>query len=139
MNRKRGLIPKILDKKKTIESRWSKNKIAPWKKVKIGDTVYFKNSGEAVVARARVGRVKQFENLNLSKIKEILKEYGGDGKISVGNVRKTLEWIKNKNYCTLVYLRNPVKVKPFTINKTGFGSGCAWLSVEDVKEIALGN
>jgi len=39
---------------KQIESRWYVNKINPWNKVKVGDTVYFKNSGDPVTAKVRV-------------------------------------------------------------------------------------
>ena len=70
MNKRFGdLIPKILSGEKKIESRWSKNKISPWNKIKVGDVVYFKNSGGPVVAMAEVSRVEQFEKKNLRKLK----------------------------------------------------------------------
>ena len=45
-------LPKILSGEKTIESRWLKNKSVPWGRVCIGDTIYFKNTGEPVTAKA---------------------------------------------------------------------------------------
>jgi hypothetical protein len=35
----------------------------------------------------------------------------------------------------LIYLRNPKRVKPFRIDKKGFGSQAAWICVEDVNSI----
>ncbi|KKQ35404.1 MAG: hypothetical protein US51_C0006G0001, partial [Microgenomates group bacterium GW2011_GWA2_37_6] len=40
---------KILTGKKTIESRFSKNKIAPYGVVSAGDLVYMKLSGGAII------------------------------------------------------------------------------------------
>lgn len=58
------LIPKIISGEKTIESRWYKNRIAPWDRISEGDTVYFKDSGEPVSAVATVSKVLQFDNLD---------------------------------------------------------------------------
>lgn len=137
MNKKWDLIPKILDGRKKIESRWSVNKCTPWKKVNAGDRIYFKNSGELVTATAIVEKVKSFDELNRSKILSILRKYGGEGGISISSIDKTFDWIKNKRYCTLIYLKNTKTVKRFSIDKSGFGSGCAWITVGDINNIKL--
>lgn len=121
------LIPRILNGRKKIESRWSKNKIAPWDKVKPNDTVYFKNSGGPVIAKAAVSKVLQFDNLNPVKIKKILDKWP----------LVTYEWAKNKRYCVLIFLKNPHRVISFKINKTGFGSATAWVCVEDINRVKL--
>ncbi len=114
MNKRFGdLIPKILSGEKKIESRWSKNKISPWNKIKVGDVVYFKNSGGPVVAMAEVSRVEQFEKKEFEKAKKLFPVPD--------------EWTRGKNYCVLIWLMNPKKVSPFKINKSGFGSAAAWL------------
>ena len=137
MRKSWNLIPKILDGRKKIESRWGVNKVAPWGKVKVGDRVYFKNSGEPIVAVAQVSKVRELENLSPQKIKEILEEYGSDGDISISNFEEMSNWAKNKRYCTLIYLVNPRKIKPFNIDKTGFGSASAWLTTENVTNISV--
>jgi ASC-1-like (ASCH) protein len=38
----------IISGKKTIETRWSKNKITPYEKVKIGETILIKESGKPI-------------------------------------------------------------------------------------------
>jgi len=131
------LIPKILNGRKKIESRWGINRCAPWGKVKAGDKIYFKNSGEPVTTVAVVSKIKEFENLNPKKVKEIFEKYGGNDGISINNLKSIVKWAKKKRYCTLIYLKNPKEIKPFNINKEGFGGSCAWISVLDIKAIKL--
>ncbi|KKS33218.1 MAG: hypothetical protein UU93_C0001G0049 [Candidatus Amesbacteria bacterium GW2011_GWA2_42_12] len=115
MNKKFGdLIAKILSGEKRIESRWSKNKIAPWGKVHPNDVIYFKQPGGNVEAKAEVEIVRQFERKDFNEARKLF---------SVPDA-----WTKNKNYCVLMWLKNPKKVSPFRINKSGFGSAAAWLS-----------
>lgn len=137
MKKSWGLIPKILDGRKKIESRWGINKCAPWGKVKLGDTIYFKNSGEPVTAVAKVSRIQEFENLNTKKIREILEKYGGDDGISVSSLEETIKWVRKKRYCTFIYLKNPKTIKPFNIDKTGFGAGATWISVSNIDKIKI--
>lgn len=126
MKKSWGLIPKILCGQKQIESRWGINKCSPWEKVKAGDTVYFKNSGEPVTVKAKVSKVQQFADLSPSKVKGILGKINGD-----------IVWAKNKRYCTLIYLTDVKKIKPFNINKSGFGSAAAWLTVPNINKIKI--
>ena len=130
------LIAKIFSGEKTIESRWSRHKISPYGKINPGDMVYFKYSGHPVTTKAMVSRVLQFDHLNLAKIKEIIDKYSGPGKICLQET-EDLSWYLSKNYCTLIFLKDSTKVTPFQIDKTGFGSGCAWLSIENIKAIKL--
>jgi len=132
MKKSWGLIPKILDGRKKIESRWGINKCSPWGKVKAGDMVYFKNSGEPVTIVTEVSEIHEFENLNPKKVREILEKYGGDDGISISSLEETIKWARKKCYCTLIYLKNPKKIKPFNIDKTGFGAGAAWICVGNI-------
>jgi hypothetical protein len=64
----------------------------------------------------------------------ILKKYGK----AIGF--KTLEYTKyydKKKYCILTFLENVQEIKPFDIDKTGFGNACAWITIKDVKKIIL--
>ena len=130
---------------------------APWGRIKKSDTVYFKNSGEPVKIKAKVGKVLQFSNLNPIKIGEILKKYGKDDGISRGSGEQSFcldgarkncspmplddwhkfyELFKNKKYCLLIFLKNPVKIRPFEINKKGFGMMSAWVTIKNIKQIS---
>ncbi len=130
MKKSWGLIPKILCGQKKIESRWYLNRSRPWGKIWPSDTIYFKNSGEPVTLKAFVEKVLSFDNLTPEKVKELLAKYGHDDGIE--NTDAFYELFKDKKYCLLIYLRNPIKVEPFEINKTGFGNMAAWITVDSI-------
>ena len=134
MNSKLALIPDIISGKKKIESRWYKAKRAPWGRINPGDTVYFKNSGKEVMARAEVEKVEQYE-LTPAVIKEIIGRYGGEGGINLNNKNPENEFYSSKKYCVLIFLKNPEYVKPFDINKKGFGNANAWITTENIENI----
>ncbi|MCA9308568.1 hypothetical protein KC980_03575 [candidate division WWE3 bacterium] len=131
-----NLLQDILDGKKTIESRWYVNKIAPWNKICTGDTIYFKESGCSVTAKAVVSKVLQFEDLNEAIIQEISILYakGIAPKLSILDFEK---WAlsASKRYCILAFLKDVVPVSAFDIDKMGFGISSAWLVVGDIKNV----
>ena len=129
------LTDKILSGEKTIESRWYVNKYSPWNKIKAGETVYFKDSGEPVTIKTEVEKVFQFSNLNSKKVKEILHKYGQKDGLGIEQIDSFYELFKNKNYCLLVFLKNPQKITPFHVNKAGFGMMSAWICVNNIEEI----
>jgi len=133
MKKSRKLIAKILNGEKTIESRWYVNRICPWDRIHAGDTVYFKDSGEPVTAKANVSKVLQFKNLSPKIVKDILKTHGkGTG---MEPSEKNIQECAAKNYCILIFLENAHKIKPFAIDKAGFGAMAAWITVDDVSKI----
>ena len=134
-----NLLRDILDGRKTIESRWYVNRISPWDKIKRDDVVYFKESGSPVIAKAKVKKVLQFDRLDTSLIKEIVKDYGHEISPSTSKEQWS-SWAKKqikKNYCILVFLSDVEKIEPFNIDKTGFGISSAWLTVESIKKLKL--
>jgi hypothetical protein len=129
------LIPKILSGEKKLESRWGVNKCIPWGKVNKGDTIYFKNSGEPVTLKAKVQKIQEFGNLNPPKVRKIFEQYGGKDGIAIGDLESTITWAKKKRFCTLIYLENPQLVKPFNIDKSGFGAPAAWVTIKNINLI----
>lgn len=135
MSKKWNMTSMILDGSKTIESRLYKARKAPWNRIKKNDTVYFKNSGEPITLKATVSRVIQSENLNKEKIKNIFELYGE--KIGLKSYEIDI-WLENKTdrkYCILVFISNVEQIKPFNIDKSGFGVQSAWIAVESIDEI----
>jgi len=135
MKKSWGLTEKILTGEKTVESRWYKSRYSPWNKIKPGDVVYFKDSGEPVSVRAEVVKILQFDNLTAKKTEQILSEYG---KVDLGTshiMPEIREYVSGKNYCILVFFNNVEKIKPFNIDKTGFGVMSAWISVNDINQL----
>lgn len=137
MRRSWGLTQKILSGEKTIESRWYMNRCQPWGNIDRGDTIFFKDSGEPVRLRATVAKVTQIENLTPKKVREILYRYAkADGLgVKKENIESYFELFKNKKYCLLVFLSQPREVAPFDIDKTGFGTMAAWITVDSLDKI----
>ncbi len=136
MKKSWGLLPKILNGEKKIESRWYLAKFAPWNKIKANEVIYFKNSGEPVTVKAEVEKVLQFEDYDDKQLKEILEIYGK--RICFNDpLSKVFEWAKKRKYCVLIFLKNPQKIEPFEIKKKGFGNACAWICVDDINKIKL--
>ena len=135
MNKSWKLIPKILSKEKSIESRWYKTRRTPWNKIQKGDMVYFKNSGEPIIAKAYVSNVLQLELKSITDIKRVIKEYGE--KICLVE-RNPDKWGKLPKYCILIGLQNPKQIKtPFQINKKGFGNGTAWITIKNINTLKV--
>jgi len=135
MKRSWGLTEKLLSGKKEIESRWYMSKYPPWDRIKAGDTVYFKDSGEPVTVRSRVARVLQFSALTPNKVMDLLMSYGKEDGIEKGEIQKYFKVFNSKRYCILVFLKNIERVKPFRIDKSGFGAMAAWITLESIDKI----
>lgn len=137
MKKEWSFIEKIFNGQKTIESRWYKNKSRPWGTIKKSEIVYFKNSGEPVSLKAEVKKAMQFSHLNSVKVREILNGYGKDIGIEKIDAAKFFEKFRGKRYCILIFLKNPKKIRPFEINKKGFGAMASWMSVENISSIKV--
>ena len=112
----------ILSKEKTIESRWSMNKIAPFNKAKIGDEILFKETGKNITAKAKIKDVK-FIQLTPKIADEIKEKYGDEIVIS-----KFKNWQerKHKNYLTLIWLKD---VKQIDEIKAPKSHGAGWIII----------
>lgn len=155
MKKSWGLTEKIISGEKKIESRWYRSKRSPWGKIERGDTVYFKDSGAPVLVKAEVKKVIHLPSppradeggdeallhrppdLNPKKVKQILNKYGKDIGIEKVRLPEYFKLFKDKKYCLLIFLKNPKKIKPFNINKAGFGTMSAWLTIEDIDRIKI--
>src|SRR3989344_6349224 len=105
--------------------------------IKEGEIVYFKDSGNPVTISTEVDKVLQFSDLSPSKVSRILKQYGKDDGLSADKIPNFFQLFRDKKYCMLIYLKNPEKIKPFKINKKGFGAMSAWISIDNVNKIKV--
>ncbi len=138
MNPKWKLIPKILSWQKTIESRRYMMKVAPWNKIQTGDTVYFKDAGKEVAAKAEVKSVMQFDHYSQDQLQNILNNYWGSWWIAFHSpLPEVFERAKPKKYCILIFLKHPKKITPFSIDKTWYGCSSAWISLPSIEKIRL--
>ena len=130
-----GLVPKIISGEKTIESRWYKNKVAPWGRVSIGDCLFFKDSGGLVGVKAVVNIVEQIEILDNAHAVKIMKDRALADLGTTEIPFDVLNYISDKKYAIFVSFKNVQIIEPFDINKKGFGMQSAWLVCEDVEDI----
>lgn len=112
----------LLNGKKTIESRISKHKIAPYNKIEKDDIVFVKKSGGDILAYFTIKEIL-FIDLKDVNISEIKHKY---------NDRLCVDekfWISKKDskYATLIFINDLVKLQPFHINKKGMQT---WIKLE---------
>lgn len=137
MKKSWGLTKKVLIGQKKIESRWYNARYQPWDRIKTGETMYFKDSGEPVKLKAEVEKVIQFSDLTPQKVGEILKKYGSDDGLEQKKIPEFFNRFKDKKYCILIFLKNPSEIEPFEIDKTGFGAMSVWITVDSVSKIRV--
>lgn len=105
----------ILSGEKTIESRWSLNRCAPYQKVEAGDMIFFKLPGKSITATAQVEKVKFFE-LSPQLADKIKNEYGSQ--IAIDKFQNWEE-CRKKKFLTLIWLRDVKTISPCSFNKKG--------------------
>lgn len=104
----------MLEGKKTIESRFSKNKIAPYKQITNDDIVIIKKSSGDVLGYFTIKDVLFFD-LNIISIDEIILKYNNE--LCVDEAFWSSK--KNSKYATLIMIDKLFKLKPFHISKKG--------------------
>lgn len=112
----------ILEGKKTIESRFSKNKIAPFEKISKDDIVIVKKSSGNVVAYFTIKNVS-FINIEDISVNSIKKKYN---KYIMADEKFWNEKEKTSNYATLIEIDRVIDLPPFYINKKGMQSWIAF-------------
>jgi hypothetical protein len=50
---------------------------------------------------------------------------------------EVLNYIQNKNYAIFIYFDSVKEIKPFNVNKTGFGSMTAWITINNINKIKI--
>ncbi len=104
----------ILSGKKTIESRFSRGKNAPFGVISAGDLVYIKPSGKDIIGQFRVKKVIFFDGLDTDDLNDVEKRYGKE--LAVEN--KYWEKVMSARFGTLIFIgdssrfiTSPVRVK----------------------------
>ena len=110
----------ILRGEKTIESRWSMHRIAPYEKVNVGDIILLKETGKDVTAQAKVSKIEYFE-LTPMVVEKIRMQYGKQiGMQYFTNYDKILQ----KKFCTLIWLEDVKIIPPIKVPRS---NGAGWL------------
>ena len=113
----------VLNGEKTIESRWSMHKVAPYNKVSVGDKILLKETGKDVTATAKVKDVRYYE-LTPQIVEDIKIKYGKEIE-----TEKFEDWqtTLQKKYCTLIWLDDVKKIKPIKVQRS---NGAGWIALK---------
>lgn len=115
----------ILKGIKTYESRFTKNKMLPYKRVKPNDIIIVKESSGPVVGYFYAGDCLFFD-FQHDDINEVFKKY----KKSLCIDDEFINYKKNSNYATLIGVSKYASIKPFKIDKKGMST---WLILKEGK------
>lgn len=105
----------IFDGKKKVESRFSRNKTGPYRKVCRGDIIILKKSGGPVLGLFTAGDVLYYENLTTEICLQIEYKYGS----KIGTQYDHNFWTSrtNSKYSTLIEIGKLKKLTPLWISK----------------------
>lgn len=104
----------MLEGKKTIESRFSKNKIAPYNKITKEDIVIIKKSSGNIIGYFTIKDVLFFD-LRIASIEKIKDKY--EKQLCVNESFWNNK--KDSNYATLIIIDKIIELESFHINKKG--------------------
>ena len=127
---KKPYLDAIFDGRKSIESRFTKTKRAPFGQISVGDKLLLKLSSGPVCGSAVVGDFETFENLSSGKIDEIKRKYNH-------HIFGTDEYWESRADCrfgVLVQLKNVKTIKPRTIDKKDWR---AWVILTEKQNFGL--
>lgn len=126
----KSLLDKILAGQKTIESRFSRVKSAPFGQIAAGDQVYFKLSGGPVLGYARVARVEEYDNLTPHQIEDLARKYRQELALSEDFLARKME----SKFASLLFLIDVAPSEPWTYKQDG-RSGWIVLGPADAREL----
>ncbi len=109
----KNYIAKILNHEKTVESRFSKVRCAPYQHVEVGDIILLKEQSGPIRGQARVKDVVYFSGLTPEKIKAIEEEYNNRLKVD----EKFWQTKRDAKYATLMSLEEVKQLPPETYEK----------------------
>jgi ASC-1-like (ASCH) protein len=114
----------ILAGEKTVESRLSKNRCAPYECVEPGDLIYFKQSSGPVRAAATVASVEYHEDLTPAAVGRLERVHNG----SVRGEREYWQLKSEARYATLIWLDDVHEIDDW--GQTPIMNGRGWLCLE---------
>lgn len=120
----------ILDGRKTIESRFTRNRRAYWRKILHGDRLFIKQSSGPVCATAEVMKVRYYEGLTPEKIERLKCQHNRQ-------ILGADDYWQNKTdrpYGVLVWMDNIKSIKPIWIDKRDWR---AWVVLSKNKNYGL--
>lgn len=128
-------LEQLLSGDKTMIIRSAPDRHVPYDKVQVGDTLFFlRNNGEGLIrAKATVSSVFFSEKLTKVKSLELVSGHQDQLQLTEDQVKR---W-GGKRYVVLVGVEKVIRLQPFDINKSKFGSIDDWIPVKDIEKIRI--
>jgi ASC-1-like (ASCH) protein len=123
-------LEKIIKGERTLEPVFNREKRAPFKAVNVDDTVYFKIKDGFAIAKAKVKKVENFDNLTPQTAAELIEEH----KEEIRPTNIMFERDIYKKYATLIWFDKLYEIKPFRVKRNNINPS-TWCSVEDINKV----
>jgi hypothetical protein len=125
----------LLDGKKTMIVRGATGRKMPHGRVNAGDVLYFiNNNAEGVIqAMAQVKSVIHSEKMTEEESTQLIDRHQAKLQLTPKQVER---WA-GKRYLVLVEVSDIKEVRPFKIDKSGYGNMDDWLLVEDIETVRI--
>ena len=130
------ILSELLAGNKSVESRFSTNRISPFGRIYSGDVVLVKKSGGPVIAVFVTGSISSHSNLTPTKIASIRNQYSESLGLTVDN--SFWKEKENSKYGTLVTIKRFREVSPYFIDKKD-RTGWVVLQERKLNQIFTGN
>jgi hypothetical protein len=115
-------LTKIFQGEKTVESRFSINKISPFGKICDGDIIVAKRSGGPIAGVFIAKKVRFYSDVSYTKLEEIKSTYGD--KICASLDPDFWERRKKANYITMIHVGKTKATSSHIIDKN---DRCSWI------------
>ena len=123
-------LEKIIKGKRKIEPIFSREAKAPFGKIAVDDTVYFKMKDGFAIAKAKVSKVETFKNLTPKKAADIIEEHKEEISPSEIMFERDIYY----KYATLIWLEKLYEIKPFRVKKD-YNNPTSWCIIDDINKI----
>ena len=133
LDAKAGELDNLLSGKKTMIIRGATGRKLPYGKVNTGDKLYLiNNNAEGTIkAMAVVSSVFNSEKMNREESVDLITK--NQNKLLLNSIQFK-RWA-GKRYVVLIEVDTIDEVKPFTIDKSGYGNMDDWLPVGSIEKV----
>jgi ASC-1-like (ASCH) protein len=126
----RGPLEMIIKGERTVEPVFNREKKPPFKNINVDDTVYFKIKDGFAIAKAKVKKVENYDNLTPDKATEIIEEHKEEIKPTNIMFERDIYY----KHATLIWFDKLYEIKPFRIKRNTVDPS-KWHMVEDINRI----
>lgn len=106
-------LDRIIRRQKTIESRFSKVRVAPYQQIQTGDLVVLKESAGKILALATVGKVRFFNLRTSEEVLSVMSSF----QLELALDSDFIERKKDSKFATLIEIDQVMEVTPVALIK----------------------